>query len=66
MLYLPFVVAYASMVGTAARRNPEACGALSWSGAARPTLNESIEFPEPTYNARIPAGGWNLEGGTGV
>jgi hypothetical protein len=60
MLYLPFAVAYTSMVGTAARQNPEACGALSWSGAARPdsdslpTLDELIEFPEPTCNTRIP------------
>jgi hypothetical protein len=60
MLYLPFAVAYTSMVGTAARQNPEAYGTLSWAGAARPDsdslpiLNELIKFPEPTYNARIP------------
>jgi hypothetical protein len=54
MLYLPFAVAYAPMVGTTARHTPEACRALSRSGAARPdsdslpTLNELIEFPEPT------------------
>ena len=50
MLYLPFAVAYTLMVGTAARQNPEAWRALSWSGAARPdsnslpTLNQLIEL----------------------
>jgi hypothetical protein len=60
MLYLPFAVAYTSMVRIAARQDPEVCGTLSWSSAARsdsnslPTLNEPMEFPELTYNARIP------------